>query len=487
MDAGTSENPNIHQTNKPAPDAGSRQAAKIAWVVGILAFLGVVSIQQGLVGAPAPEAKPLTQLVAPADTDPDVVSAKIFVRLRAEFNDQDDAIGKQFLAYVEASSENPIDEFRAMLLRAELGDAAVVQSLKGLDMAAKDSAGKPFLSDADAAALGEQRDDAISIIEHGQSSITNEKRTALSESHGYFGRLLLSRGLTNEDPSRAPLVEGGGQILTVIAAAILVVGVYAILGIVLMIVFFVRVGDGRVRPAFEAPAPGGSVYLETVALFLFSFVALQTLVHFLPDSLQPNLLGKILLQWLFLLIPLWPLLRGVPFSDLRRQLGLVAPKGLFHEVSVGAFSYFAALPFLALAFLVTVVCILIQRRVFHNFEPPHNPIQDVVNTAGTWTLLMFFLLATMWAPLVEETIFRGALFRHFRGRTGLVFSALSTGLVFGFMHGYAPPLLLPVITLGVVFAFMREWRGSLVASMTAHFIHNFTLLTLSIAFAQAVK
>ena len=47
-----------------------------------------------------------------------------------------------------------------------------------------------------------------------------------------------------------------------------------------------------------------------------------------------------------------------------------------------------------------------------------------------------------------------------------------TALAFGFMHGYPVLLLGPVIALGFGFCLMREWRGSIIASMTAHCVHN---------------
>jgi membrane protease YdiL (CAAX protease family) len=93
----------------------------------------------------------------------------------------------------------------------------------------------------------------------------------------------------------------------------------------------------------------------------------------------------------------------------------------------------------------------------------------------------------VWAPLTEEAIFRGALYRHLRGRAGTAVCTIATALVFGLMHGYALPLLIPIITLGVIFALMREWRGSLVASITAHFLHNATVLTFGILMFQAMK
>ena len=66
-------------------------------------------------------------------------------------------------------------------------------------------------------------------------------------------------------------------------------------------------------------------------------------------------------------------------------------------------------------------------------------------------------------------------------------AALVSALMFGLMHGYNILLLGPVITLGFVFALMREWRGSLICTMTAHFMHNATSLALVLMFMQAIK
>jgi membrane protease YdiL (CAAX protease family) len=40
--------------------------------------------------------------------------------------------------------------------------------------------------------------------------------------------------------------------------------------------------------------------------------------------------------------------------------------------------------------------------------------------------------------------------------------------------------------LGFGFAMMREWRGSLIAPMVAHFLHNATIMTFAILFFGSV-
>jgi len=94
----------------------------------------------------------------------------------------------------------------------------------------------------------------------------------------------------------------------------------------------------------------------------------------------------------------------------------------------------------------------------------------------------------LWAPVVEESIFRGALYRHTRWRSGAIVAGLLTAFVFAIMHGYAVIQLLMVGLLGVVFALMREWRGSLIGPMVAHFTHNAIVMTFVILlFGQLAK
>jgi membrane protease YdiL (CAAX protease family) len=90
--------------------------------------------------------------------------------------------------------------------------------------------------------------------------------------------------------------------------------------------------------------------------------------------------------------------------------------------------------------------------------------------------LFVFVLGAVLAPLVEETFFRGALFRALRTRRGLVFSGLLSGLIFAALHPQGV-LAIPALTaMGFGFACIREWRDSLIAPMTAHAINNGLLI-----------
>jgi len=94
---------------------------------------------------------------------------------------------------------------------------------------------------------------------------------------------------------------------------------------------------------------------------------------------------------------------------------------------------------------------------------------------GVPHILQAFALACIWAPIVEETMFRGALFHHLR-RFGKGWrwlpSALLTSFIFAAIHPQGWTYIPVLGALAFVFAGLREWRGSILTSATAHFMQN---------------
>lgn len=75
----------------------------------------------------------------------------------------------------------------------------------------------------------------------------------------------------------------------------------------------------------------------------------------------------------------------------------------------------------------------------------------------------------------EETIFRGYLMRRFEQvSASRHFAVMLSAFLFALGHAYQGPLgAIAVGIVGVVFALIYLWRGSLIAPMTIHFIQNF--------------
>jgi hypothetical protein len=85
----------------------------------------------------------------------------------------------------------------------------------------------------------------------------------------------------------------------------------------------------------------------------------------------------------------------------------------------------------------------------------------------------------MAAPIGEELIFRGILFRVASARWGWSRAAVLTALFFGVAH-WAPWHLFGLVALGLLLALLYHLTRSLLAPMLAHAAYNAVSLTLLI-------
>jgi membrane protease YdiL (CAAX protease family) len=83
--------------------------------------------------------------------------------------------------------------------------------------------------------------------------------------------------------------------------------------------------------------------------------------------------------------------------------------------------------------------------------------------------LLFLIIV---APLVEELVFRGTLFRAWRARWSPVLALLASSVLFGVLH----PLKLPSFLAAVTFALLYTRTRSLWASVLVHSAGNATWL-----------
>jgi membrane protease YdiL (CAAX protease family) len=185
-----------------------------------------------------------------------------------------------------------------------------------------------------------------------------------------------------------------------------------------------------------------------------------------------------------LVVLAWPPLRGVPWRQVREDVGLTPGRQPLAELFAGVGSYLCALPLLAAALVMTWGLSLLQKTLTGRDptqlgEGPSHPVGGVALTRDPWMWVAVVLLAVVLAPIVEEIMFRGLLYRHLREaswRWGTFLSVAAATLASGFVFAIIHPqglLGVPVLmALASSFAITREWRGSLVGPMVAHGINN---------------
>lgn len=324
--------------------------------------------------------------------------------------------------------------------------------------------------------------DLVEAALRDPASLSPEAAAELEARLGYAGRVATVATLPRTDPARRDVLGGGGWVLFGVIAFFVCLVSLVLAGLACMIVAIIQLSRGRFVRRFVPPAPGGSVYSETLLLFVLGFLGMQVLAPVVMPALvrtfgeEQAAVVAIGAQWLLALVIFYPLLAGAGWSGWREQTGLHRGQGVFREIGAGVFGYLAMLPLFGLAVVLTLIFVMIWMAISKQLGlpdgPPENPILEMLQNVGTPGLIVLGSLIVLWAPLVEEFVFRGAFYRHLRARMGVFLAMMISAVVFGVMHGYLFAMLLPVITLGFTFALLREWRGSLIAPITAHMLHN---------------
>lgn len=245
----------------------------------------------------------------------------------------------------------------------------------------------------------------------------------------------------------------------------------------------------------------GFIHLEAFAVWFATFFVAQMVVGLLASGLG---LGDEANTWLTLVvfyIPAfvalgWLLVRHPQPGRALREVGFTSPN-VFVDLGKAILTHLAFLPLLGLMMLLTVGLtgwVHGGGAAENPFAPPggpSHPIQEQFDGQLS-TVLMLFLLAAVTAPLVEETVFRGLLYRYLRDvtqRHSIYLSVLVATLVNGFIFASIHPqglLGIPVLmTLAASMSIAREWSGGLVAPMAIHALNNGALVGLmSVMFAN---
>ncbi len=460
-----------HQPHDPDPrrDPGSAPTRLFAILATLFVVSAVVLMQS--------QARNATPVASTTSIDPPGAVITLIGRYsvgaaRLLPNQGPTNIGEALAAQLESSFGNdPADAIRVAIVKGELlsTDAALADLATLLE---SEDLPEPVRKDADI---------LHRFYSNADNAPSEDERASLRDHHHWFADLALARFLDEKDAARLNALSAAKRTTVVLFSALAAAAALSLVGLVLFIILVIQRASGNLPSAYVRAVPGGSVYLEAFALFLAGFIA----INFVADPLE-SILGFAptpLLIWLLALVPFYPLLRGQPWSKHRFAMGLHTGRGVFREIGAGILGYVAGLPIFILGILATLALALAHSWLSEASgrpagPPPSHPIVDTVGAGGILGVLILYSMVSVWAPFVEECMFRGAFYHHLRARFRPIFSALVVGFVFAIIH---PPGIIAVpalMSLAVVFALIREWRGSIIGPMVAHALHNGGLITM---------
>ena len=200
--------------------------------------------------------------------------------------------------------------------------------------------------------------------------------------------------------------------------------------------------------------------------FVIYFLS-QGVVHFLSWRAPTLLPGPVELMLLYAAAPaalIWMASQGSFRAVLRREWGVHTGRGWLVEVGWGLIAY--------LAFWCAWKAVALWE-----LAPGLGPAPGAASRPSPWWVPLPYLFgALVYAPVVEEAFFRGALYREVRRSLGWFGAGLAVAVLFALSHSgnsaYDSLDYLWAFFIGLALCFLREWRDSLVAPMTMHLAIN---------------
>ncbi len=361
---------------------------------------------------------------------------------------------------IAAVMQTPADQVRYTIVYAEVGGSE--DALWVID----DLRSNPSYYEITGEELADL--DILEQIYEGRT-ISSADRKRLLDRHEWFGELAISHNTSRSSPAyQAP--RSSGQKLIVFVMLLILLALLVGAGALGVCIFAItQLAGGKIRPRFKAfpNAAETPMLSETIALFLAIFAITGLFTVFLIKEHKIDISVFTLLP--LTLCPLIPLLFGGGWRRYKQLTGLHRGEGVFKEIGCGLLGYLAGLPLVVIGFVVSIVFFLL-----FPIEAEH-PVMDPISGAGPLGILLLVLMLTVWAPLVEETLFRGVFYSHCRRWMAWPVAGIITGIVFAAIHPQWIWFVPGLASIGLVFAMIREWRGSLIGSIAAHALHNGTI------------
>ncbi len=196
------------------------------------------------------------------------------------------------------------------------------------------------------------------------------------------------------------------------------------------------------------------------AIFVASAYISKGVVAIFGNTVLATLLSTFIMHLSFFLYAL-----GVNFYY---KFRLFCPRLRIGDLLKKSFKYFFFGA--ALVFSINIITNLIALIFDYKFEP-QNAIDLWQKTNGFWEKLLAFIPTVILAPLAEEMIFRGLLYRLLKTRINIIWAMILSSVLFSMIH-FSLLALLPLTLLAMLLCFIYEKFGDLRLCILVHSFFN---------------
>jgi len=214
--------------------------------------------------------------------------------------------------------------------------------------------------------------------------LTDDQRDTLIGDLGWFGQLAVVPRGSAEEAARDAVIGPAVRTFVVAITVVMGAGGLGVVGFIGLVVLVILAYLGRLRSGVQRGVGHDGIYAETFALWLIGFIALQLAVGAIAPMIASPALQTFAIAAAFfasLIALAWPVFRGVPWSDVRSDIGWTAGRKPLLEPLIGLAGYAMTLPLLAVGVGLTYVLMMVDASIGSEapeFSPIGGPAHPVV-------------------------------------------------------------------------------------------------------------
>ncbi len=334
----------------------------------------------------------------------------------------------------------------------------------------------------------------LDILIRGEK-IPDKKNTLIAQLD-WFGELLEAPQERKDE-----LIRSAKNKILIVGTIFVGICAFGCFGFIGAILVFIKAGSGKIQTGMLAPKLRHGIYAEVFVLWLILFALLQGCAGILADFvlLQHLPFAKMSLTLVVFFLSLfslvWARIRGIYWREIKDDIGWTAGSGYAKEICYGIAGYGMMLPFLVAGVFGTILLAFLQQLFlsegdsFQGTGGGAHPIFLEIAESNWDVRILLFTLAAIAAPIVEETMFRGVLYRQLRSSLknwglalNILLSVLLTSFIFAAIHPQGWIAIPALMGIAIGMNLMREWRGTVIPSMVVHGISNGLVTSIMLIF-----